>query len=166
MRILICYHSETGNTELVAKNIAKGFENEDLTILPAKDVDPASINSYDIVFLGTGVYAGGVGKSLSNLIKLITEFPKKVALFYTHTNPDPAYHGKAFKKIKKILEKNNVDIIGQFDCIGENKNKKITEMLIKMSPELKSGIESAIGHPDSKDLEDATNFAKSILTKL
>jgi len=166
MKILICYHSDTGNTEKVAQSMAEALESLDVVIKPAKDVDPDELSGYDIVFLGSGIYAGGVGKSISKLMKNIASFPQKFVLFSTHANNDPRYYGKAFKKIEKTIEGAGAQIIGKFDCIGENKKPKVVELLLQSSPELKPAIEAAKGHPNEEDLNNAKEFAKSILDKL
>ncbi|NVM30184.1 MAG: flavodoxin family protein [Candidatus Helarchaeota archaeon] len=69
MKILICYDSQTGNTAAIAKSMAEGLQGVDLITLPVKDVDPTSLNSYDDVFLGSGVYTNGAGKGLNKLVK-------------------------------------------------------------------------------------------------
>ena len=99
LKILICYHSETGNTEAVAKSMAEGLESEaQITLLSAKDVDPASLADYDAVFLGTGIYASAVGKSVKELMKKVSSLPSKFVLFCTHNNPDPSSIEKGFIK--------------------------------------------------------------------
>lgn len=166
MKILICYFSQTGNTEAVAKSIAEGLEGQDVTITPAKDVDKSSLNSYHVVFMGSGVYAGAVSKVVNKLIKENPDLPGKIVLFCTHTNPDSNFYGKAFKRIEKQVAKTESKIIAKFDCIGENRNPQVVEVLLKTAPSMSAGIEAAKGHPDTKDLENAKMFAKSVLEKL
>ncbi|MHA1752443.1 MAG: flavodoxin family protein [Candidatus Helarchaeota archaeon] len=166
MNILICYHSKTGNTEKIAESIAKGLESFEVSVRPAKDVDPNELKNYDVVFLGSGIYAGGIGKSAVNLIKNTTSFPKNFVLFSTHANNDPRYYGKAFKKVEKIIKRAGSQIIGAFDCIGENKNPKVVKLLLQSSPELEPAIELSKGHPNDEDFENAKNFAKSVIEKL
>ncbi len=165
MKILICYHSETGNTEKVAKNMAEGLAGEDVTVSAAKEVDPENLNAYDVIFLGTGVYGGAAGKSINKLVKDATKLPEKVVVFSTHANSDPQFFGDAFKKVEKQLSKKNAKIIAKFDCIGENLNPQIVEMLMKVQPSIKPILEAAKGHPDALDLENAKNFTKSLLQK-
>jgi len=166
MKILICYHSDTGNTEAIAKSMAEGLADQDVTLLPAKDVDPSSLGDYDLVFLGSGIYAGALGKSIKKLMKNVTNYPPKFVLFCTHANPDPAFYQKAFKKVEKQISENNSTVCAQFHCIGENKNPQVVEMLLKTMPSMKEPLEAAKGHPDAKDLENAKNFAQSVLQEL
>jgi len=165
LRILICYHSETGNTEAVAKSMAEGLESEEITLLPVKDVDPASLADYDTVFLGTGIYAGAVGKSVKELMKKVSGLPSKFVLFCTHNNPDPSAVEKALKGIIKQITECGCETCGQFDCIGENRNQKVVELLMKM-PGMAEALENSKGHPNAQDLENAKEFARSVLHKL
>ncbi|MHA1132641.1 MAG: flavodoxin family protein [Candidatus Helarchaeota archaeon] len=165
MKILITYDSQSGNTEEIAKSMAEGIEGE-VICKPVENVDPNNLANFDIIFLGSGVYANGAGKKLNKLVKNAEALPEKVVLFCTHTNPDPAMWDGVFKKIKKELAKKNANLIAEFDCIGENKNPQIVEMLLKTQPNLKEGIEAAKGHPDAADLENAKKFAASLLQKI
>ncbi len=165
MRILICYHSETGNTEAVAKSMAEGLENEEITLLPVKDVDPASLADYDTVFLGTGIYAGAVGKSVKELMKKVSSLPSKFVLFCTHNNPDPSSVEKALKGVVKQITECGCETCGQFYCIGENRNQKVVELLMKM-PGMAEALKNSKGHPDAQDLKNAKEFARGVLPKL
>jgi menaquinone-dependent protoporphyrinogen oxidase len=162
LKILICYHSETGNTKVVAESMAEGLESEEVTLLPASDVDPASLASYDAVFLGTGIYAGAIGKSVKELMKKVTGLPPKVAVFCTHNNPDPSSVEKALKGIVKQITECGCENCVNFDCIGENRNEKVIELLMKM-PGMAEALENSKGHPDAQDLENAKEFARSVL---
>lgn len=162
LKILICYHSETGNTKAVAESMAEGLESEEVTLLPAAEVDLVSIADYDMVFLGTGIYAGAVGKSIKELMKKVTNLPPKVILFCTHNNPDPASVEKALKGIVKQINECGCENCANFDCIGENRNEKVIEILMKM-PGMAEALETAKGHPDAQDLENAKEFARSVL---
>ncbi len=165
MKILIAYDSQTGNTEAIGKSMAESLEGE-VTCKSMKDVDPTSLTDYDVLLLGSGVYANGAGKKLNKLLKNAEALPEKVVLFCTHTNPNPAMWDGVFKKAKKEIAKKNATVVAEFDCIGENKNPQIVEMLLKTQPDLKAGIEAAKGHPDAMDLENAKKFAASLLQKI
>jgi flavodoxin len=172
MKILIAYHSGTGNTEKIAKSMKEGLveEDQDVTMLSAKDVDPSSLKSYDLVLLGSGIYGGAIGKTMKDLMSKVTEFAPKFAFFNTHASPT-AYQ-KAFSRIGKTIEKNNSEVLGEFDCIGENigipKEKQI-EMLSMLPAEQRKKAEEHMektkGRPNDKDLEKAKEFAKSLLNK-
>lgn len=170
MKILITYYSLSGNTEKVANYIKNGLENYEVDLIKIDDVDPLLIKNYDLVLLGSGVYAGSVHKSVKKLIKSIEVFPPKFALFDTHSSEDPAHHKDAFKKIKKTILKNNCEIIGEFDCLGENKGISEEQQLehIKNLPddkqiEAKKQLERIKGRPNQEDLKKAMDFVKTLI---
>ena len=169
MRILVCYFSGTGNTEKIAKSIQEGLEGQEVDLLKIKDVDPAKIGDYDLVVLGSGIYGGMVSKNITAMMKQITEFPPKVAFFNTHSSP-MSYSKKAYKRIIKKFETEGSKVVGNFECIGENIGvpKEVQEnMLSNLPPEeqerQRKRLEEIKGRPNAKDLEDAKEFAKSII---
>ena len=172
MKILIGFHSDTGNTEKVAKSMKEGLveEGQDVTLIPAKEVDPSSLKSYDLVLLGTGVYGGQVGKSLQTIVKNATELPSKMVLFSTHMQPNVS--PKFFNRLKRTIEKNNSTVVAEFDCVGEEIGLPaalLEKMLGAMPPEQRNQtekwMESIKGRPNDKDLEKAKEFAKSLISK-
>ncbi|MFX1337366.1 MAG: flavodoxin family protein [Promethearchaeota archaeon] len=172
MKILIAYHSDTGNTKKIARSMKEGLveEGEDVTMLPAKEVDPTILKSYDLVLLGSGIYAGAIGKTMKSLMSKVTEFAPKFAFFNTHASPT-AYQ-KAFSRIGKKIEKNNSEILGEFDCLGENigipkqKQKEMLSMLpAEQRKQATEHMEKIIGRPNDVDLKRAKEFAKSLLNK-
>ncbi|SHJ76312.1 flavodoxin family protein [Paramaledivibacter caminithermalis] len=61
MKIAIIYHSETGNTEKVAKLVAKGAEKVEgvnTKCMTIDDVDTGFVEEAKVVFFGTPTYAG------------------------------------------------------------------------------------------------------------
>ena len=172
MKILIGYHSDTGNTEKVAKSMKEGLieEGQDVTLIPTKEVDPSTLKAYGLVLLGTGVYGGQVGKSLQTILKNATELPSKIVLFSTHMQPNVS--PKFFNRLKRMIEKANSTIIAEFDCVGEEIGLPaalLEKMLGAMPPEQRSQtekwMESIKGRPNDKDLEKAKEFAKSLINK-
>lgn len=167
MKILIAYHSDTGNTEKVAKSMKEGLEEEgqDVTLQHTKDCDPSCLKSYDLILLGTRIVGGSPGKSAQNLIRKVTELPPKIAFFYTHGQNRP--YPKVFKRLEKKLEQNNTKVIGTFECIGANTEWPV-EQQVQMAPpekreQAREYIESIKGRPNEEDLQQAKDFAKSLL---
>jgi len=170
MKILICYHSQTGNTEKIARAMKEALESEDVDILPAANVNQASLKDYDLVIVGSGVYAGAVGASVKALLKKATELPPRFAVFTTHANPDPAMYRDAFRLLRKGIEKVGSQVVGEFDCQGENlvsTEEQVEKLLESLSPEEREAarvrIEGTRGHPDDEDLANAQKFAKTLL---
>ncbi len=167
MKVLIAYHSDTGNTEKVAKAMKEGLDEEgqEVTLLHTKDCDPLSLGSYDLILLGSCIIGGGPGKSAQNIIRKVTELPPKIAFFYTHGSNRP--YPKTFKRLDKKLEQSNTKVLGTFECIGENTTWTEEEQLNMVPPEkreqAKIYMDSIKGRPNEEDLAKAKEFAKSLI---
>jgi flavodoxin len=167
VKILICYHSQSGNTEKIARAIAGGLESEDVTILPATEVDAAGMNDYDLVILGSGVYAGKVGTSILDLVKNAFPLTTRLAFFTTHANPDPGMWQNAFKRIRRDVEKSGSTVVAEFDCTGENRviaEEKLLSVYQGDRETIEAHIESTRGHPNEEDEENARAFARSLVS--
>ncbi|MHA1373996.1 MAG: flavodoxin family protein [Promethearchaeota archaeon] len=168
MKIMVCYFSNTGNTEKIARSIAEGLEGEDVELLKIEDGDPSNLKNYDLVVLGSGIYGGKLNKKVIDFMKNVSEYPPKFAFFNTHQSATS--YQKAFKRIRAKLEENEAKVIGEFDCIGENlgiPKETVLGMLEKLPPEEKKRQEAilakTVGHPDAQDLESAKVFGKSLI---
>jgi len=175
LKILVTWYSGTGNTEKIAKAINEGITGHDVDLLPVNDVDPTSLNSYDLVFLGSGLYGFNVSRKITKLVKKAPQLPSKFAYFQTHENPQPNPYPDAFSSINKIIEPANCEVLGQFDCTGENLVEKAEEQRQArwgtLAPDERKKSEESFfnlvkGHPNEKDFENAKNFATSIINKL
>ena len=171
MKILVAYFSKTGNTEKVAQSIKNGLEGQEVDLKPIKDVDSSNLNNYDLIFLGSGIYASRVNKSLSNLVNAAQNLPQNFVFFCTHASVKSYQDG--FKLVKRTLKEKNSNIIGEFDCMGENigiPETTIKSMLDKLPPEKRKEAEEyqkrLKGRPNEEDLENARRFAQSIIKEL
>ncbi len=174
MKILIAYHSNTGNTEKVANAMKDGLEEEgqEVIISPAKDVDPSSLNSYDLIILGSGIYSRTIGRSIKSLINKAPELPSKFACFQTYQNEK--WYPKAFKKgIGKALEKHASTILDEFRCGGYNlgmSDEQMTQLISSFPPDEGKKMEAqrkrTKGRPNEEDFENAKSFAKNLLKSL
>ena len=175
MKILVACFSTTGNTEKVAKAISEGITGHEVELLDVKGTDPISLGSYDLAFVGSGLFGFNVSRKLTTFVKKIPELPSKFAYFYTHGSPQQGAYPDCFKSVNKIIEKVNCEVVGTFDCCGENLVEKAEEQRqasrSKLPPEEKKKAEEDFqnlvkGHPDTQDLENAKKFAASIVSKL
>jgi len=168
MKILITYFSNTGNTEKIAHGIKEGMEGNKIDLMTVRETDPNLLNQYDLVVLGSGIYAGKVSKEIVNLIKKAETLPEKFAFFCTHASPD--MYQNAWKMIRKKILTEDITIIGEFDCFGEQKGipfQTRMEMLEKLPPEQKEKAKKALNdlkdHPNATDIENAIKFGKSLV---
>ena len=172
MKILIAYFSNTGNTEKIAKSMQDGLMDYDVDLISAIDVDPSTLSSYDIVFLGSGVYASRIDKSILTMIKkAVPELPAKFVYFCTHTSLK--LFQEPFKRITGIIKNHNCEIIGEFDCVGENLGIPLDTQLAMLEklPEdqrekAKKDMAEIKGHPNEMDLKNAKTFAISLVKNL
>ena len=168
MKILITYFSNTGNTEKVANAIKEGLEGHDVEIKKVDDTNSESLKDYDLVFLGSGIYAGNITKAILDLLKNADALPPKFALFCTHASPD--FYQNGFKMVKNQIAAANSEVIGEWDCMGENiglpKDMQM-KMMANLPPEkqeqAKKHMESLKGRPNTEDLEEAKAFAALII---
>ena len=172
LKILITFFSNTGNTEKVANSMKDGLTDYDVDMIPVKDVEPKTLNSYDIVFLGSGVYASRIDKSVLTLVKkAVPDLPAKLAYFCTHMSLK--LYQEPFKRINNIVKEHDCEIIGQFDCVGENLGIPLETqlgMLEKLPEDQKEkaikDMEKMKGRPNEMDLENAKNFAITLVKNL
>jgi len=172
LKILITFFSNTGNTEKVANSMKDGLTDYDVDMIPVKDVEPKTLNSYNIVFLGSGVYASRVDKSILTLVKRAApDLPAKLAYFCTHMSLK--LYQEPFKRINNIAKEHNCEIVGKFDCVGENLGIPLDTqlgMLDKLPEDQKNkaikDMEKMKGRPNEIDLENAKDFAISLVKNL
>jgi flavodoxin len=127
-KVLVVYYSLDGATEMIAQKLALTLEADISAIKPLKDFNPKGFikyimggyqvmrkqkpelaplnfdfNKYDLIFIGTPVWAGSFTPAIRTLIdsNLITN--KKVYLFFTHGGGN----NHVLEDAKKIIEKNN-----------------------------------------------------------
>ena len=172
LKILITFFSNTGNTEKVANSLKDGLTDHDVDMIAVKAVAPETLNSYDIVFLGSGVYASRIDKSVLTLVKkAVPDLPSKLVYFCTHASLK--LYQEPFKRINNIAKEHNCEIIGKFDCVGENLGIPLETqlgMLEKLPEDQKEkaikDMEKMKGRPNELDLENAKNFATSLMKNL
>lgn len=122
------------------------------------------------MFLGSGIYASRVNKSLVDLIKAATHLPPKFVFFNTHASKNAYQDG--FRVVKEKIGDNS-EIIAEFDCSGDNigiPQSMRKTMLERLPPEKRKAAEEhqqwLKGRPNAEDLDNAKQFATSLLEKL
>ena len=133
MDIKIRYLSKTGNTKMIALEIAKELNIEAKTIK-----EPA--NSADILFLGGALYADKISSSLRKFINTLDNNIKQVVIFGTSASEKTVYD-----EIKNLLGEKNIVVNNKtFNCQGN--------FLFYLH-----------GRPNKEDLDNAKDFAKDII---
>jgi NAD(P)H dehydrogenase (quinone) len=69
-RVLICYYSQTGNTEKMAQIISDVMKNEDLSVdlKRAEDTKVDDLLDYDCIVLGSPTYYGSMAWPIKKLL--------------------------------------------------------------------------------------------------
>lgn len=143
MRTLIIYKSyHRMNTEKIAKVMAEVM-NADLA--KVEDVKIEDLEKYDLIGLGSGIYASKLHKKIFKFIRRMPVKDRNVFIFCTAGSGE-------FKKKQLVVDKlseKSCKVIGEFNCSGE------------FSP-LGFNLDKK-GSPDENDLESARVFAKGLL---
>ena len=162
MKVLVAYDSDTGNTQKVANAIYDAVGESEKEICLAKEA--SNLSDYDLIFCGFPVQSMGLPGKMEEFVKGIPE-GKKVAFFATHGSlRGGALAITAFFAALSLSK--NLKVMGTFGCRGVVK-QAIVDALLKKAEHRGWALEaqSAVGHPDEADLEDAKAFAMTIVTK-
>ena len=145
MKIAIVYVSvHHKNTEKIAKAMAEASGADLLNLTKDKDID---LSSYDVVGLASGIYAGNMHKTMLRFIDS-HKLPKKAFIVCTSGVTFIDYA----KRIKKLIEEKDIEVIGTFKCKGFNTFGPFS---------LIGG--TGKGRPNEKDLNDAKEFIRKIV---
>jgi len=147
VKSLVIYVSVShGNTKKVAGAISETLGAD---TVEAKDVDSRTIQNYELIGFGSGIF---YSKFHGRLLKVINEIPPsklKAFIFSTSGYGTTNFH----KGLKDVLEAKGFQIIGDFACKGWD----------TWTPfKLVGGINK--GRPDENDLARAREFAKGLGT--
>ena len=129
MRMIVVFYSFEGNTKLIAENIAKTVNADILELKPKEEIKSEgfmkyfrgvkaaimrsrpelfpiekNLQDYDIVFIGTPVWAGTYAPPLNTFFSTLSVSNKKIALFCCHGGGK----GKIFEKMRKVLKGNQI----------------------------------------------------------
>ena len=150
MRPLIIYTSvHHGNTERVAKVIANVL-NADL--LQLKQVTTSTLEQYDLIGFGSGIYFGKHHKHLLNFVDMLPKVRNKKAFLFSTSGLRKIRLIHNFDKpLKAKLRLKGFDIIGEFSCRGLD-TYRATKFV--------GGVNK--GRPNAEDLRQAEVFAGSL----
>jgi flavodoxin I len=160
MNILVAYYSETGNTRKVAETIFAALHQPRKKLLP---IDQAGdLAAFDLIFCGTPVQHHSIPPKMVHFFQEIPK-GKKLAIFLTHGSLRGGE--KAVSALYHALSLSSGQaVIGTFGCRGQVKPQMIDVWMD--APQHQAWAreaQSAIGHPDAADLEDAREFAETML---
>jgi hypothetical protein len=128
------------------------------------------LGKYDLLFLGSGIYASRVNKALSDLIESAPDLPSNIAFFCTHASKVGYQDG--FKVVKQKIGESST-VLAEFDCCGESlgiPEAMRKSMLERLPPEKRKEAEEhnlwLKGRPSEEEFQKAKDFAQTILKNL
>lgn len=147
MRKLVVYYSLEGHVKELAEALSEETGADIIRVQPKDDVPvtgffrylkgggqvvrkkepeiyPLSLDpaEYDLLFIGSPVWAGGYAPALRTLFAQINLKGKKAALFVSHRGGK----GTALQQLADSLEGN--EIVGQVDFVEKNQDSNVTEI--------------------------------------
>lgn len=146
MKSLVVYYSKSGNTEKVARAVARGLEAE----LKKIEEVVGDIYQYDLICVGTPVYALAPAKPVKKFLENLPDLSgKKGAGFCTM---HAAGGKRTLKIVKEKLENKGIDFLGSFSCKGAS------SIFADWGPKIFNR-----GKPNEEDLRRAEDFGKKLL---
>jgi len=139
MDIDLVYLSKTGNTEKIARAIAREFKIKPITPKQAKKL------KYGLVIIGSPTHGM---KPAQDIVDFIEQLDAKYAAVFS-TCIKMSCTGWMEKKLESL----GINVIGRFSCPGET--KLLSNRLVLNS-----------GRPDVNDISEAKHFAKLMKNKL
>jgi flavodoxin len=150
MKPIIIYSSKSGNTKKVADSMASQIGCNSIRITSDRTQSTADLEGYDLVFVGTGLFAGTPNEDLMRyLSKLNLKTTKLFALFITWGGA-PRTDKLALARLRAVLESKGQKVLeDHFACFGGWK-----------------GILMKRGHPKPDEIKAAGEWAKKLVDNL
>lgn len=151
--IVICESYHHQNTMKVATAIAGAI---DASILTTAQVSPEMLGEVNLIGLGSGIYFGRFHSQLCHWIKQLPDVtvPKYRAFLFS-TSGLPLLWRLWHRSFKKMLVRKGFEVVGEFHCSGFDTVGPLA---------LVGGLNR--GHPNQRDLIDATVFAHNLALSL
>ncbi len=142
-RVAVFYYTRSGNTKKIADAIA---EEMGVSAIEASAVGGGySMKKCDLIFVGSGNYIKSPGKEMITFLETLVPAEERYAVVFGTGGGSGTQH---LDKMKKLLEKKGVKVLGEWSCPGQEfslKNK---------------------GRPNEEDQEDARKFSKKMLKRI
>jgi flavodoxin len=146
--LLVCVSVSNGNTRRLAGVLA---EELDGTVVEPEDVDAGTLDDYDLVGFGSGIYAMAFHRRLVGLVRRLPEGQGRSAFVYaTSGSPEPPFW-RYTRGLQRRLEDRGYSVRGTFSCRGYD-----TWLPLRLVGGLNKG------HPDAADFERARTFARDL----
>lgn len=150
MRSIIIYSSKSGNTKKIADSMASQIGCEAIRITADSPQPTVDLEGYDLVLVGTGLFAGTPNEDLVQYLRnLNLKTTKLFALFITWGGA-PRTDKLALTRLRTLLESKRQKVLeDHFACYGGWK-----------------GILMKRGHPKPEEIKAAGEWAKKLIDSL
>ncbi len=151
-RTAIVYFSQTGNTEKVARAIARGMEacGAAPDLLRLETTDPRTLADYDFIGFGVPSFYFKLPFNVKWFMKAMRPMKGKFAFaFLTHGG----HPGLALREMKRRLARRGVTMVDAFCCLGVDTYPPFI------------GADRQAGHPDDGELAEAEAFGRGLLAR-
>lgn len=148
MKVLIGYFSQTGNTEAVARAVARGLAAagcEPVDVRPIDQVAPADWLAYNLIGLGMPVFYYHEPVVVREWIRRLA--PRAAVPMFTF-NTNGGNPCNTFRRVRKFLRPRGGRVLGSFECFGFDTYPIYMKSFRQW------------GHPDSDDLASAEAFGR------
>lgn len=166
MNYSVVYATSTGNTKLLADNVAKVL-GEDCTYIGQPDDKGKNV---DIIFIGFWTDKGTCNEEIKKFISELKN--KKVFLFGSAGAGSEDYLNMVINNVKGELD-GSCEVVGEFMCQGKMQQgvKARYERMLEEKPgdeeilRLIKNFEEALNHPNEDDLTRLKNKVKEVVGK-
>ncbi|MEW6008807.1 MAG: NAD(P)H-dependent oxidoreductase [Candidatus Omnitrophota bacterium] len=147
-KAIIIYYSRSGNTKIMAEEMAKGIKEEkvDVGVKEVKDIKPKDLLNYDAIIVGSPTYYGSMAAEIKALFDETVKF---------HGGLDGKI-GAAFSSAANIGGGNETTILDILNAM------LIHGMIIQGDPMGDHYGAVAINKPDSRSLKQCLRQGKRI----
>lgn len=183
MRVLVAYHTQTGNTKKIAKAICCELESlgHEVTLENTRRLKPKDLTGYETIFLGSPCHSSDLAKPVKKLLERMETSPgTRLAGFVTHST----YTAEGGDKQRKLYEQwagrcvstfeqacaaRGLAWSGYFSCQGAP--SKLIEIFIRRTVindpgEWPGYIAETRKHPDAQDEARARAFARGVIERI
>lgn len=166
MSYSIVYATATGNTKLLADNVAEVLGSECVYFGQPDEKAKES----DVIFIGFWTDKGTCNEEIKDFILGLKN--KRIVLFGSAGAGDEDYLNMVINNVKKEIDK-SCEVIGEFMCQGKMQQsvKARYEIMLAEKPgdkqilSLIKNFEEALNHPNEEDLNRLKNKVKEAIKK-
>jgi flavodoxin len=180
MRILVAYHTQTGNTKKIAEAMASELESlgHEVALESVRTLKPKDLVDYEVIFLGSPCHSSDLAKPVKKLLEKMETSPgARLAGFVTHSTYTPEggerqrklheqWAGKCVGSFEQACLAKGLVWSGYFGCQGAPSKPIeifIRHAAIKDPGEWPGYIAETKKHPDAQDEARARAFALEVI---